>query len=139
MEISEELKEKILAFLNASPFYQYLGMEVLDAGDGICRLHLPIKGDLKNLFGMVHGGVISTLLDTACSIAAGTLMGEDEMAVTIDQTVNYVSNTSEGTLYAEGKAVHRGRNTAVAQAEVRDDRGNLVAYGTATIFVSRRS
>jgi len=134
----EEIAEQIIALLNNSPFYRYLGMEVLEAGGGRSRLRLPVKDDLRNLYGILHGGVVAALLDSSCTIAVGSLMGRDEAAVTVDQCINYISNVSEGMLYGEGKAVHKGRYTGVGQAEVRDEDGNLVAIGMATIFFIRR-
>jgi uncharacterized protein (TIGR00369 family) len=134
----EDIGKQILGLLNASPFYRHLGMEVIEAGEGRARLRLPIKNDLKNLYGILHGGVIAALLDSSCSIAVGSLMGRDEGAVTLDQRINYISNVSEGVLFGEGKAIHKGRYTGVGQAEVRDEEGNLVAIGITTVFFVRR-
>ena len=134
----EEIGERILSLLNNSPFYRLLGMEIEEAREGRSRLRLPVKTDHKNLYGILHGGVIAALLDTSCSIAVGSLMKEDEVSVTLDQRINYIANVSEGVLIGEGKALHKGRYTGVGQAEVRDDKGNLVAAGMATVFIIRR-
>jgi len=133
----QEVRERIFGLLNSSPFYRYLGMEVLNAGEGRSRLRLPVKDELKNLYGILHGGVIAALLDSSCSIAVGSLLGPGEAAVTIDQRINYISNVREGVLYGEGRALHKGRYTGVGQAEVRDEDGNLVAAGMVTVFVIR--
>lgn len=134
----EEIRERIFGLLNSSPFYRFLWMEVVEAGEGRSRLRLPVKDDHKNLYGIIHGGVIAALLDSSCSIAVGTLMGPDEASVTLDQRINYISNVSKGVLIGEGKAVHKGRFTGVGQAEVRDEEGNLVAVGIVTTFFIRR-
>ncbi len=133
----EEIKEGIFKLLNGSPFYLYLGMEVLEAGEGRARLRMPVKNELKNLYGILHGGAIAALLDSSCSIAVGTLLGEGEAAVTLDQRINYISNVKEGVLYGEGKALHKGRFTGVGQAEVRDEDGNLLAAGMTTCYIIR--
>ncbi len=134
----EEIRQKIFALLNDSPFYIHLGMEVVEAGDGRASLRLPVKNELKNLYGILHGGVIAALLDSSCSIAVGTLLGPDEAAVTLDQRINYIANVRDGVLYGEGRALHKGRFTGVGQAEVRDQDGNLVAAGMTTSFVIQR-
>ena len=134
----DEIRERIFGLLNGSPFYRLIGMEVVEAGEGRSRLRMPVKDDLKNLYGILHGGALAALLDSSGTIAVGTLMGTDEVAVTVDQRINYISNVREGVLYGEGKALHRGRYTGVAQAEVRDEEGNLVAAGMATIFFVKR-
>ena len=134
----EEIRQRIFALLNGSPFYMHLGMEVVEAGDGRASLRLPVRDELKNLYGILHGGVIAALLDSSCSIAVGTLLGADEAAVTLDQRINYISNVRDGVLYGEGRALHKGRFTGVGQAEVRDEEGNLVAAGMTTCFVIQR-
>ena len=130
----EEIRKQIFALLNGSPFYRHLGMEIVEAGDGRARLRLPVKDDLKNLYGILHGGVIAALLDSSSSIAVGTLMGPGETSVTLDQRINYISNVKEGVLYGEARALHKGRFTGVGQAEVRDEEGNLVAAGMTTSY-----
>ena len=134
----EEIRRRIIKLLNDSPFYRHLGMEVVEAGEGRARLRLPVKDELKNLYGILHGGVIAALLDSSCSIAVGTLLETDEAAVTLDQRINYISNVKEGVLYGEGRALHKGRFTGVGQAEVRDEQGNLVAAGMTTSFIIKR-
>ncbi len=67
----------------------------------------------------------------------GTLLEEDEMAVTVDMRVNYISNTSGGTLVGEGKVLHCGTHTGVAQGTVRDESGKLLAVGMSTLFINR--
>ncbi|MBC7246386.1 MAG: PaaI family thioesterase [Actinobacteria bacterium] len=132
-----DLREGIFSLLNNSPFYRHLGMEVLEMGEGRARLRLEVREEHKNLYGILHGGVLAALLDSTCSIAVGTLLGEGEAAVTLDQRINFISNVSGGVLYGEGKALHKGRYTGVGQGEVRDEEGNLVAAGMTTVFVVR--
>jgi uncharacterized protein (TIGR00369 family) len=134
----EEIKQNLFRLLNDSPFYRFLGMKVEEAGEGRCRMSLPVKEEHKNLYGILHGGVIAALLDSSCSIAVGSLMGPGEASVTIDQRINFISNVSQGVLYGEGKALHKGRFTGVGQAEVRDEQNNLVAAGMVTVFFVRR-
>lgn len=135
---SDEAKKEILSLFNDSPFYRYMGMEVIEAGEGHSRLKLPVKKEFRNVYGATHGGAIATLLDSSGTIAVGSLMGSDEVAVTIDQRINYISSVTEGILYGEGKALHKGRFTGVAQVEARDEDGNLVAVGIVTIFFIRK-
>lgn len=132
-----ELKKQLINLLNNSPFYRHLGMEVIEAGNGKAKLRLGVKEEHKNLYGILHGGVLAALLDSTCSIAVGTLLEADEAAVTLDQRINYVSNVRGGVLYTEGKALHKGRYTGVGQGEVRDEEGNLVAVGMTTVFIIR--
>ncbi len=137
-EPTESVKSQIFSLFNNSPFYRHMGMELVEANEGRSRVRLPLKDEFKNLYGTIHGGAIATILDSSCSIAAGTLMEPGEVAVTLNQRINYIAQPQGSILYAEGRAIHKGRYTGVGQAEVRDDQGNLVAVGTATIFIFRR-
>lgn len=127
----------MVSLLNGSPYYRHLGMEVLEIGDGCARLRLVVRDEHKNLYGILHGGVLASLLDSTCSIAVGTLLSPGEAAVTLDQRINFVSNVRDGVLYTVGRALHKGRYTGVGYGEVRDEGGNLVAAGMTTVFVIR--
>jgi len=133
----EALKASLIQALNSSPYYRLLGMEVLELGEGRSRLRIRVRKDHHNLYGILHGGVIASLLDSTCTIALASLLEVGETAVTVDQRINYISNISQGELYGEGRAIHRGRFTGVSQGEVRDQEGKLVAVGMATIFIIR--
>lgn len=120
---------------NASPYYQHCGMELLEMGEGTSRFRLPVKDELKNLYGVLHGGVLMALLDSTCSLAVGSLLEDGESMVTLDIRVNLISNVREGILIGEGVAIHKGRTTAVARGEIRDETGKLIACGMTTNFI----
>lgn len=135
--LTQEQKRQLLDFLNASPFYRYMQMEALDAEDGRSSFRLTVKDDFKNLYGILHGGVIATILDSTCSIAVASLLEPGEFSYTLDQRVNYIGNVRSGVLHGQGKTIHKGRKTAVSEGEIRDDDGNLIAFGVNTLFLFR--
>jgi uncharacterized protein (TIGR00369 family) len=137
MELDENTLELFKSALNGSPMYRYMQMEVVDAGDGRSRITLQGRKDLQNLYGILHGGAAATILDSACGIAVGSLLEPGEICVTIDLRINYVANVGEGVLTGEGRVVHKGRRTGVAQAEIRDEEGNLIAAGMSTHLIYR--
>jgi uncharacterized protein (TIGR00369 family) len=137
VRLTPEQKQQLLDFLNASPFYQYMGMEALDSEGGLSHLRLTISENHKNLYGILHGGVIATILDSTCSIAVASLLEPGEFSYTLDQRINYIGNTRSGVLTGRGKALHKGRKTAVSQGEIRDEEGNLIAAGMSTLFLFR--
>lgn len=136
-KMTREQKQQLLDLLNASPFYRYLSMEVLDAGDGRSHFRLTVTGDHHNLYGILHGGVIAAILDSTCTIAVASLLEPGEYSYTLDQRINYISTVKGGVLYGRGRTIHRGRKTAVSEGEVRDDEGNLIAFGVSTLFLFR--
>jgi uncharacterized protein (TIGR00369 family) len=137
MDLDEDQWEALRRAINGSPMYLHMGMEVLDAGEGRSRLRLKAGPSLHSIYGMLHGGVAATIMDSACGIALGTLLEPGEICVTVDLRVNYICNLKEGTIFAEGRVVHRGGQTGVTRAEVTAEDGTLIAVGMSTHFISR--
>jgi len=133
----EEFTKAIMTILNSSPYYQHMGMKAVHCADGTSRLEIRAEEHTKNLYGTVHGGVLASLVDSACGVALGTMLEEGESAVTVDLRINYIAPVREGLLIAEGKAIHRGRNTGVAEATLHNENGVLVAKGMTTHFIQR--
>ena len=138
-DANEGTWEGILEAVNASPFYRHLGMRVTEAADGTSRLRLPVTESMKNLYGTVHGGLLATLVDSACGVALATRLVRGESLVTMDLRINYLLPVQEGTLVAEGKVLHRGRKTGVAEACILDQTGRLVAKGMCSHVVLESS
>jgi acyl-CoA thioesterase len=122
--------------INSSPFYRHMDMKVVEAGEGVSRLEMQVKEEMKNLYGIIHGGAVATILDSSCGIAIGSLLKPGEIVVTVDMRVNFISNVRSGTLIGEGRVLHRGKKTGVASAEIRDGTGTLIAVGMSTHFIS---
>ena len=127
----------LIEIVNASPVYRFLGIEAVYAEAGSSRLELTIQEDLKNLWGTAHGGILATLLDSACGVALGTLLEPGEGMVTLDLRINYITPFHNGTLIAEGTAIHKGRNTGVAEATLKNEEGRLIAKGMSTHFCKK--
>jgi uncharacterized protein (TIGR00369 family) len=90
-----------------------------------------------NPYGMVHGGVLATLLDTVMSCAILTQLPVGRGNTTIDISVNYLRAVSleTGPVTAEGTVLHAGRTTALAQGRVTDATGRLYAVATTTCLL----
>ncbi len=133
----KELNETVLSLVNSSPFYRHMGMTAKIPGEGTSRLELPAAEITHNLYGTVHGGVLAALIDSACGVALGTVMAQGETIVTVDLRINFIAPVKQGVLIAEGKVIHKGRNTGVAEATIRSEEGQLVAKGMTTHFIQR--
>ena len=110
-------------------FLERLGVRV----DAEGRLTLEVRpGHLRTL-GIVHGGVIATLLDSALGMVAQRSSPPDHYVVTAQLNVHFIRPAFEGeTLVASSEIRHHGRKTAVAQGEIRTTEGALVATASAT-------
>lgn len=94
-----------------------------------------------NAMGTVHGGILSTWLDSAMGYAIQSTLAVGESFTTLDLTVRFIRGvTAEtGPVRAVGSVEHRGGRTATAQGRLLDARGKLLASATTTgmIFAQR--
>ena len=120
-----------------SDFAFALGVEVLEAQAGTARLSLPVTSEHLNVGGVVHGGVICTLIDVAVGVACHSLDadGRRRPQATTELSVTFLRAGREGPLTCVGRIRRRGRSLAVGEAEVTDAAGHLLALGRATYLV----
>lgn len=105
-------------------------LEVLE--EGVCRITLPFQESFEQTFGVVHGGIITLIADTAGYFAAATKNGDSPLA-TAEIKMNFVSPVYRKDLYALGKVVKAGRNMTVCELKVfTSDNDKLVALGVAS-------
>jgi uncharacterized protein (TIGR00369 family) len=118
-----------------SPFHDLLGIRVTHWEEGLVRL-LCTPGPMHaNRSGIVHGGVMLALLDQANAFAGLYCPhpGRRRHAVTLDLDTRFTGQGKLGApLIAEGRLVTAGRNVFFARGEVRDDAGELIAFGAST-------
>jgi 1,4-dihydroxy-2-naphthoyl-CoA hydrolase len=88
--------------------------------------------------GVLHGGVLMALADSAGGACAMLNLPEDASGTaTIESKTNFLGAVRGGTVTASSTALHRGATTIVVETSVRDDRGRLVAKVTQTQIVLR--
>ena len=92
-----------------------------------------------NPIGMVHGGIPCTLLDSAMGCAVHSTLPAGAGYTTLELKVNIVKAIGKDTgfLRAEGKLIHAGRSTAVAEGRLVDEAGKLYAHATTTCMILR--
>jgi uncharacterized protein (TIGR00369 family) len=86
-------------------------------------------------FGIVHGGVLATLIDTATFWAAFLRLPEDAGLVNVDLKLNYLQPVIDGRLIARGTCLRPGLSISYSEAKVFDQNENLIAHGTSTLMV----
>ena len=121
------------------PFLEGLRAEPISSEKGRATWRLIVAEQHLRTHGILHGGVVATLLDTAMGRAVSTLCRDDQGCVTAQLNVNFIRPSWSGeTLTITGEVQHSGRQTSVARGEIRTDSGALVATGTGTfLFVAR--
>jgi len=118
------------------PFARHLGIRLVSLGEGSARLALDARPELLNSWDAVHGGATMTLLDIALAVALRSLDAERRGAMTVELKVNFVG-PGTGTLFADGRCVHRGRTIAFCEGAVHDAAGKLVATASGTFMLRR--
>ncbi|MBX5449511.1 PaaI family thioesterase [Thermogemmatispora sp.] len=101
-----------------SGFGQLLGMRVEEAEPGRGRVRLKVDERLMHPQGLVHGGVIFSLADTAMAMALLASYPPGTRTGTIEAKINYLRAVRGGQLLAEAAIIHQGRTTAVLEATV---------------------
>jgi len=119
-----------------SHFDALLGTEWLDDDPAHARVRLPMRDELRQPVGLLHGGVMSSLVESICSRATALAVGPNGMmAMGQSINVNFIRPVIEGHAEVRAKARHRGRTTWIWEAEVRDAEDRLCALAQMTIAV----
>jgi 1,4-dihydroxy-2-naphthoyl-CoA hydrolase len=119
-----------------SHFDALLGTEWLGDDPGHARVRVAMRDELRQPVGLLHGGVMSSLIESVCSRATAlVVVGDGMMAMGQSISVNFIRPVTEGHAEVHAKARHRGRTTWVWDAEVRDAEDRLCALAQMTIAV----
>ena len=92
-----------------------LGAEVGQVEAGEVEIYLPIRPDLTQQHGVVHGGVIAMVLDAACAFSVASLLPAGHTGFTVNLNVDYLAGAAGEELVARGEVVRVGRALAVAR------------------------
>lgn len=119
--------------LASQPFSVLLGAELVAFGEGHAQIEVPMRDELMQQHGIVHGGVVSYAADNAIAFAAGSVLREG--VVTSEVTIGYLKPAKGDVLTARAVVVHQGRNRAVCRCEIFFAGGLCaIAEGTAVTF-----
>ncbi|UUZ66501.1 PaaI family thioesterase (plasmid) [Polaromonas sp. P1-6] len=122
---------------DVAPFIEWMGATLLSVEAGRARLVLDPKPEFNNRRGVIHGGVLATLLDSAMARAARSLAAGLELNGTIALQVQFMQPAS-GALTVMGLVDSQSRSLAFCRGEVHDTSGVLVATATATMQATPR-
>ena len=131
------LKARSEAVFAQVTFNQLIGLQREFAEDGASRLVLPMNPQLFNNFGMVHGGVLMSMLDSTMTAAALSRFDFERLVVTVDLQTQFVKS-GRGVLTGHGKVVGGGKSLAFCEGRIEDEAGELVAKASAVFkYVSQ--
>ena len=121
--------EAALAEVN---FAQLLGIEIVELRRGEAALSMRVRPELTRMTGIVHGGAIASLMDSASAFAVLSLLGPEEQTVTVDLTLHFLRPVSEGRIEARARVLRAGRRVCTVSIEATADTGKLVATALTT-------
>jgi len=113
-------------------FNKKLGHRMVAWRPGYVELTMEVRPDLMNASGVVHGGVLMTLLDAASGLSA-SFEGPNKprkFCRTLSFTTQFINPGRAGTLTVRAQKRGTGRTTFVCEAEILDEQGELIAVGT---------
>lgn len=122
--------------LPPSPFDALLETEWISVDPTDARARITMRDALRQPMGIMHGGVMASLVESVCSMATGVaIFPENRIAMGQGITMNLLRPVSSGAIEVRAEAVHMGRMTWVWRALVYDSEGKICATGQMTMAV----
>jgi 1,4-dihydroxy-2-naphthoyl-CoA hydrolase len=112
-----------------SGFAHWLGLEVVEATGDRVELAWKVRPELWQPYGIVHGGVHCSVVETAASTGAALWMEGRGMVVGVSNQTDFLRPVREGDLHAVATPIHRGRLQQLWQVEIKDSDDRAVARG----------
>jgi uncharacterized protein (TIGR00369 family) len=135
-ELTPEEVERLREVFSRVPFAQLLGAEFVSAERGAATFALEVREELTRMGGILHGGAVFSLLDTAAACAVHTILGPDGQTVTVDFTIHFLRPFGAGRLQARARVLRAGRRIVFLSIEATDQTGVLIATATTTYAVT---
>ena len=133
---------KYIPTMKLSGICESLGVTGTKFGNGECAVSCTVSANLLNAGGVAHGGLHSTMLDTALGGALVSLIKKEEWCATAQLDISFLNAANVGdVLVAEGKVLRRGRNLAHCDGILLNQDGKIIATakGTWAIWESKPS
>ena len=114
---------------------QQMGFRLVKASRGRVRLRFKVDPRHLEIHGVVHGGVLAALADTAGGLASYMACPLGTRVATVEMKINYLEGVERGSITADARVVRIGRHLSVVDCDVTDNAGRLVAKALMTFFV----
>ena len=133
-----EMTRKMIAGEISPPAVASLiGFSMESVGEGTAVATLETDDRHTNPMGTLHGGILCDLADAAMGMAWASELEPGESFTTLELKINFFKPIWKSRLRAEGRVVRRGRTVGMAECDVRDDSGSLVARASSTLMTLR--
>lgn len=130
--MDEELRQAFHSGIAREPFAKKFGIRLIEIGPGYSRVEMKFTPDMRNMFGIAHGGAIFALIDAAFETASNS---HGTWAVALNMNVTFVAPARLGsTLVAEAREISLTRRTATYEIKVRGEEDELIASCQALVY-----
>jgi len=133
-----EYIRELIQIVNTSPYPRHMAMRLVAIDIDMADIELETGHFHHQPYGIVHGGVLATLIDTATFWAAFMRIPEDAGFVNIDLKLNYFKPVINDRLRAEGRAIRSGKLISYSEARILTVNNELIAHGTSTLMTLPR-
>ncbi len=133
--VNPEYIEELKKIVKNSPYPSHMAMEIEHIEFDKAIIIINLADYHMQPFGIVHGGVIATMIDTATFWAAFLRLPEKDGLVNVDLKLNFLQSVIDGRLMAKATCMRPGNSISYSEAKVFDENENLVAHGTSTLMV----
>jgi 1,4-dihydroxy-2-naphthoyl-CoA hydrolase len=117
-------------------FDSLYGLQVVSATPDEIRAEVPVRDELKQPAGLVHGGVFASIAEAIASLGTFAGVHEDgKVAMGLSNQTSFLRPLTEGTIHALARRRHSGRTTWVWEVDITDDDGRLCALVRMTVAV----
>ncbi len=131
-----EYIKRINEIVNICPYFELLSMKLIDAGIGYSSLEIELARKHLQPFGVVHGGVFSSIIDAAAFWSVYYGIEDPNVGITtVDLKLNYLAPAVSGKLMASGRQIKVGKTLGYAEAQVTDQQNKVLAHGTSTVIM----
>src|SRR5947209_894931 len=127
--------QALLTFMSQNvPYWGTLGLQLKDVSRGKAVFEASMRPDLLQN-GILHGGVLASIADSACAVAAISLLYPRAYATTINLQVAYMKPIVQGKFRAEGRCLKAGRTIMFCEADVWNEQNELVCKASSELMV----
>ena len=117
-------------------FNRLIGLELLDVSEEEAHARVPVRDELRQVAGLVHGGVFASIAETLASVATYVAVHEEgKTAQGLSNQTSFLRPIFDGTIHAAARRRHRGRTTWVWEVDITDDQDRLCALVRMTVAV----
>jgi len=128
----KKVTELVRRRMRESKATELFGFDVESVHDGRAIFRLDVRPKHKQIHGVVHGGILAALADTAAAIAAYTVIPRGRELATLELKINYLEPVPGGRVKADARVLRAGRNFIVTECEIFNETGALAAKALLT-------